>query len=140
MKPTILFADNERTVRHFCKQELEAVGFRVLLAVDGDEAIHVLDTFTADLVILDEHMPRCNGRVAARRIKQWHPDLPVILFTADPDYEGFEGPGVDATVSKSDDLSALKAAVITLLSQRTATEVSSDRGSASPTAGLALHA
>ncbi len=116
MQHTIIFADNERGIRRFCKEELEAVGYRVLLAEDGEDALDALETCAVDLVILDEHMPRCSGREAARRIKQWHPSLPLILFTADTDFERYTGSLFDVAVIKSEDLSALKAAVADLLS------------------------
>jgi DNA-binding response OmpR family regulator len=116
MKQVILFADNERGVRKFLKKELESEGFCVLLTEDGSEALEVLDRFVVDAVILDEHMPRCDGRLAARRIKKRHPTLPVILFTADQDFETYAGPEVDATIIKSEDLRPLKAALARLLS------------------------
>jgi two-component system response regulator MprA len=115
MKKTILFADNEPGIRQFCKQELEAEGFRVVLAIDGEDAVDTLRTVAVDLAILDEHMPRCSGLEAARHIKRWYPHLPVILFTADQDYERYRSPLLDAAVIKSEDLAALKAAVNELL-------------------------
>jgi len=42
MKATILFADNERGIRQYCRQELEADGFRIVLAEDGEEAVNPL--------------------------------------------------------------------------------------------------
>ncbi|MDA1052416.1 MAG: response regulator [Planctomycetota bacterium] len=126
MTHTIVFADNERSIRRFCKHELEAAGYRVLLAEDGVEAVDIVDAFSVDLVILDEHMPRCCGLEAAKRIKQWYPALPVILFTADADYEGFNSPLVDVAINKSEDLSALKASVVKLLFDSSPTNCDSD--------------
>jgi len=118
MKRTILLADDQRGIRQFCKQELEAEGFRVVAAEDGMEAVEMLDNCVADVAILDEHMPRCNGLTAAQYIKQSHPDLPIILYTADQDYERYKGPLIDAAVVKSEDLGALMAAISELLGPR----------------------
>jgi DNA-binding NtrC family response regulator len=115
MKHTILFVDDERGIRQYCKQELEAEGFNVILAEDGEGAIDVLDEHRVDLVILDEHMPRCTGRQAAKHIKRLCPDLPVILFTLDTDYERYRSQFVEATIIKSECLDSLKAAIARLL-------------------------
>lgn len=115
MRPTILFADNERGIRLFCRQELEAEGFHVVLAEDGDEAVNLVSTYTIDLAILDEHMPRCGGRESASRMKESHAALPVILFTADSFFESYSSPQVDATVIKSSDLTDLRAVIAKLL-------------------------
>ena len=116
MKTTIVFADNERRIRQYCKQELENAGYRVLLAEDGEDVLDVVETFAVDLVVLDEHMPRCNGLEAAKRLKQWYPHLPLVLYTADGDYERFQNVLFDATVIKSEDITALMTAIISSLS------------------------
>lgn len=121
MKPTILFADNERSIRQFCKLELEADGYRVLVAMDGDEAIEIARTFAVDLVVLDEHMPACSGLEAARRIKMHFPRVPVILFTADWHFEQYRSPAIDETVVKTADLNRLRQAIFALLSSGTET-------------------
>jgi len=115
MKRTILLADDQRGIRQFCKQELESAGFRVVPVEDGDEALDTLESIVVDLVILDEHMPRCSGREAARQIKQLLPNLPVILFTADPLYERYRRPWIDAVVTKSEDLALLQGEIARLL-------------------------
>jgi DNA-binding response OmpR family regulator len=115
MKHVILFADNERGIRQYIKQELEAEGYDVVLTEDGTDALDLMRQFVVDVVILDEHMPRCSGRDAARSIKQHHPDLPVILFTADTDYERFKSRSIDMAIIKSADLGQLKAAIAKLL-------------------------
>lgn len=115
MTRTILMAENERGIRLYCKQELEADGYNVLLAEDGEDAVSVLGETHVDLVVLDEHMPRCRGTEAARSIRKLHPKLPIVLFTADQDYDRLRGPMVDACVLKSEDLSQLKSAIDLLL-------------------------
>jgi CheY-like chemotaxis protein len=117
---TILIADDERGIRQFLKQELLAEGFDVMLAEDGLGAVQVLDRFVVDLVILDQHMPLSNGLETARRIRQIHPALPIVLFTADVCLENCQTPEIDAAVMKSADLGALKSVVAKLLSPEAA--------------------
>ena len=118
MPPVIVFADDERGIRRFCKEELESAGYCVLLAGDGEEASHLVDSLPVDVAVLDLHMPRCDGLEAARRIKQWHPRLPVILYTVDPDYDRYKGPLVDACVVKSENVEILRDAIEQLRSPR----------------------
>jgi len=115
MKATILFVDDQRRIRQYCKMELESAGYHVVLAEDGIDALDVLDSISVDLVILDEHMARCSGLEAAQKIRQWYPNVPIILFTLDPDYEDYSNPLVDDTVVKSDNLNALKESMARLL-------------------------
>jgi len=112
MCPTILFADNERGIRKYLKEELEAAGFQVVVVSDGVEALDVVEAMDVDLVIVDEHMPRCSGLDAAKRIKLSNPKLPVILYTADQDYQEYSSPSVNASVMKTGDLTLLKSAVV----------------------------
>lgn len=114
-KLTILLADDERGIRQYCQEELEAEGFRVILAEDGEDALAILEQLVVDLVVLDQHMPRCDGLQAAKQIKQLDAGLPVILFTADQHFERFANSSIDACVMKSDDLGKLKDEIAELL-------------------------
>ena len=118
MKPRILFADNDRRIRQYCKRELESQGYSVVLAEDGDEAAAVAESSKVDVAILDEHMPRCSGCDAARNIRRQRSDVPIILFTGDADFESFHGAFVDRTVVKSADLEPLHDAITDLLRQK----------------------
>ena len=114
-KTTILLADDERGIRQYCQEELEAEGFRVILAEDGEDALAILEQLVVDLVILDQNMPRCDGLEAAKHIKKMDADLPVILFTADQHFERLANSSIDACVMKTDDLGKLKAEIAELL-------------------------
>ncbi len=115
MKNTILYVEDERGIRKYLQLELQAAGYHVILTEDGIEALEALDSCAVDLVIMDEHMPRCNGLETARHIKLKDPTLPIILFTGDRDYEEYQSPYIDAAIIKTEDLTQLKAEVASLL-------------------------
>jgi CheY-like chemotaxis protein len=110
---TILFADDDRHVREYCKRELEEDGYRVLLSRDGSEAIGVFRREIPDLVVLDISMPRSNGLETAERLKQVEPHVPVIFFTHYDEDCLKDGRSRLATacVEKCEDLTALKQAI-----------------------------
>jgi PAS domain S-box-containing protein len=81
----ILFVDDEEQIRSFSKTMLEILGYEVILAADGLEALEI---FTAnandiDLVITDKTMPGINGLVLASKIREVRPDTPIILCSGD---------------------------------------------------------
>lgn len=59
---------------------LEEHGYRVLLAVNGEEACETLSRERVDLLVTDYRMPRMNGKELIARVRQTHPEMPVILL------------------------------------------------------------
>ncbi len=117
---TILLADDQKSIRDFCKQELEDEGYDVVLARDGQEAIDIVEQATPDLVVLDLRMPRVGGLDAVEAIHALAPGVPVILFTAnDEDCLTDRRSRLAAIcVEKSEDLSELKLAIRRSLAAR----------------------
>ncbi|PXF57718.1 MAG: hypothetical protein C4B58_09005 [Deltaproteobacteria bacterium] len=78
---TILVVDDEEIVRDLTLEILSAYGYKVLLAQDGLEAIHVYKAFehTIDLVLLDMIMPRMGGKEAYEKLKEINPDIKVLF-------------------------------------------------------------
>jgi two-component system cell cycle sensor histidine kinase/response regulator CckA len=75
---TILFAEDHESIREMAYQALTALGYRVLLACDGEQALLMAENETPALAILDVIMPRCGGPAAAERLRQKFPGLPVL--------------------------------------------------------------
>lgn len=88
---TILVVDDSITTRTLEKSILEAQGYRVLLSVDGIDALNVLrsDGAMVDLVIADVEMPRMDGFGLLQAIKAdaRMATVPVILMTSRADPE-----------------------------------------------------
>ncbi|TAL08533.1 MAG: hybrid sensor histidine kinase/response regulator, partial [Nitrospirae bacterium] len=82
--PTILVADDSVTTRTLEKSILEAHGYQVALAVDGEEALHMLRSEPMDLAIVDLQMPRLDGFQLIEQMKK-DPRLakmPVIIVSS----------------------------------------------------------
>ncbi|MEZ4386660.1 MAG: response regulator [Candidatus Krumholzibacteriia bacterium] len=81
---TILVCDDEANIRHIMDFSLEAEGFEVIEAADGDEALRLAVTAAPDLVLLDIMMPGNDGLTVCRHLKE-NPatrHIPVLLLTA----------------------------------------------------------
>lgn len=80
---TILFVDDEPHVLETGKEVLESMGYRVIVAHDGAQAI---DLFTADqdlisLIIMDVVMPKSGGVETMKKIRSIRPDVKAIFLT-----------------------------------------------------------
>jgi DNA-binding response OmpR family regulator len=78
----VLIIDDEANLRHTLTRVLQKAGCQVSGAADGASALHLLSASSYDLVYLDIHLPEMNGLEVLQKIRQSHPQLPVILFTA----------------------------------------------------------
>ncbi|MDA8389984.1 MAG: response regulator [Gammaproteobacteria bacterium] len=78
---TVLFVDDEEMLRTLCQRALEPLGYRVLVAADGIEALRIFEENRdrVDLVILDLSMPRMGGEDAFKAIQSVRDDVPVLL-------------------------------------------------------------
>lgn len=84
MTPKILVIEDESDLVTLLKYNLEAEGFEVLDAPDGEEGLLVLSEHAVDLVVLDWMLPKLSGIEVCRRIRR-RPEtknLPVIMLTA----------------------------------------------------------
>jgi len=80
-KPVILCVDDEQIPLSLRKCVLEKLGYSVLTANSGTEALEQLQRQHVDLVLTDMLMPGLSGAELAREIKQRMPQLPIILFS-----------------------------------------------------------
>jgi CheY-like chemotaxis protein len=117
---TILFADDQKNIREYCRAALAEEGYRVVLARDGFEALQRFVTEAPDLAVLDISMPRASGLDVLEQIKGLFPRTPVVLFTAHDEECLQDDRALLATacVEKSDDLAELKRVVARALKPR----------------------
>jgi len=108
----ILIADDHRVVIEGIRSalqehpEFEVVGD----AVDGLQAVESAKSLGADIVIMDVSMPNLNGIEATRQIKQFNPEIQIVIYTMYSDKElvvDLFKAGISAYVLKDDPLSDL---------------------------------
>ncbi len=80
---TLLIAEDEKEVRDLFKVLLEGLGYQVLTACDGEEAIEVLSTYQdqIDLAVLDAVMPKLSGPQVYEHILSSFPELPCLFLS-----------------------------------------------------------
>ncbi|HTT33131.1 MAG TPA: PAS domain S-box protein [Methylomirabilota bacterium] len=78
---TILLADDHDAIREMARQTLVNLGYRVLSAGDGKEALRLCESEAPAIAILDVVMPKMGGPAAAEKLLEKYGPLP-ILFTS----------------------------------------------------------
>ena len=78
---TILIVDDQETIWDFLIEALQKLGYSVLLAEDGEDAVEIYrnNPGEIDLVLLDMVMPRLDGPEAFRRIRAFDPKARILL-------------------------------------------------------------
>src|SRR6185436_6699062 len=69
MMQTILVVEDNELSRDALSRRLERRGYRVLLAVDGEQAVSIGRAELPDLILMDLGLPRVDGWEATRRLK-----------------------------------------------------------------------
>jgi DNA-binding response OmpR family regulator len=81
----ILIVDDEASLRQTLARILQRAGFEVTSTATGVEGLALLSQHPFDLVYLDIRMPDMSGLEVLKTIHANFPELPIILFTAQPD-------------------------------------------------------
>src|SRR6476661_5228218 len=83
MSKRILIIDDEENIRRVTRLTLQAAGYGVGEATDGERGLEAFgDGSTWDAVLLDQRMPGMDGLETLRRIKERQPKARVIMATA----------------------------------------------------------
>jgi two-component system response regulator MprA len=80
--PTVLVAEDDRSVRDSLARVLRFEGYDVQTANDGAEALEAVATRLPDVVVMDVMMPNVDGLTACRMMRDRHPALPILMLTA----------------------------------------------------------
>lgn len=81
-KPTILYVEDDETLKFITSDNLEREQFTVITATDGMEAWDLFRKQTPDICVLDVNLPRMDGFTLARNIRESNQDVPIIFVTA----------------------------------------------------------
>lgn len=81
----ILIIDDEPVLRKTLARVLQQAGFEVTTAENGEQGLDLLQGSNFDLAYMDLRMPGLSGLDVLNLIHARYPNMPVILFTAQPD-------------------------------------------------------
>jgi ligand-binding sensor domain-containing protein/signal transduction histidine kinase/DNA-binding response OmpR family regulator len=121
-RPNLLLVEDNKEILNYISQELKQK-YNVLSALNGQEAIGILESENISIVVSDIMMPVMDGIDLCKRIKSdfQHSHVPIILITAknslQSKIEGLEV-GADAYIEKPFSLDHLQAQITNLLSNR----------------------
>ena len=114
---TILVVDDDKNLRRLYKYELEAEGYRVVLAENGREALEQVSREVPDLVLMDIRMPELDGLEAMAHALKKHGRIPILLNSAYSSYQdNFLAWAAEGYLIKSSDLEPMKKKIRDILS------------------------
>src|SRR6201999_479422 len=76
---TIFIAEDHESIREMARQTLVSLGYRVLSASDGEEALRLAEHERPSLAILDVIMPKMGGSAAAGQLARKHSSVRVVF-------------------------------------------------------------
>ena len=80
-KETILVVDDEASIRRILETRLSMIGYQVVTACDGEEALEIFRRAHPDLVVLDVMMPKLDGYGVCQELRK-ESDVPIVMLTA----------------------------------------------------------
>jgi two-component system, cell cycle sensor histidine kinase and response regulator CckA len=80
---TVLLVEDEEDLRHVARRALEAAGYTVLVAADGQQALDAMAQYPGEIQLLltDVVMPNLGGRALAQRLRQVRPGVIVLYMS-----------------------------------------------------------
>jgi two-component system KDP operon response regulator KdpE len=79
--PLVLVVEDEASIRRALEINLEAQGYRVVLAVDGPSALQLAARHHPDLVLLDLGLPGLDGTAVIEGVRGWS-TVPIVVLSA----------------------------------------------------------
>jgi CheY-like chemotaxis protein len=125
----ILLAEDNRVNQAVASRLLAKLGYILIIANNGQEAIDLLKQQTFDLVLMDVQMPEMDGISATKRIREYekstHGHIPIIAMTAHvmkEDRARCLAAGMDGYVTKPISSEEVEAAILTALDETPETD------------------
>jgi two-component system cell cycle response regulator DivK len=121
--PTVMVVEDFEDNRFMMRRLLEMSGYRVLEAVNGEEAVELAYRERPQLILMDLSLPQLDGLAATRRIRQYPDmrDVPIVAVSAH-DTADFHADalaaGCNDYVTKPIDFDQLEALLSRLLPKR----------------------
>ena len=84
---TVLAVDDDPKILRLIANHLGGVGFKVLLALNVNEAIHQASLHHPQAIVLDLIMPQLDGFETLTRVREWYTDPVIILSATDQEEE-----------------------------------------------------
>ena len=126
---TVLIVDDDSSARRALRVTLAGMGFTVVEAARGEEALSLVRATWFDAVLLDIDMPGMGGIEACRAIRHSVPRLPVLMWTVldseDDKVSAFEA-GADDYITKPFHVRELTARVRSAVRRRSAQDTNND--------------
>ncbi len=117
----ILIVEDEKNIADGLRYNLEADGFKVETAYDGEMALKILEHYDFDAIVLDVMLPKTNGFTVAKTLREAENFTPILMLTAlgkpEDVLQGFEA-GADDYLPKPFDLTVFLARINGLLRRR----------------------
>ena len=84
---TVLAIDDDPSLRGIVRRMLEAEGFHIEEASDGESALRLIQARAEpfDLVLTDLSMPHVDGRQVSEILRRYRPSVALLCMSADPD-------------------------------------------------------
>jgi DNA-binding response OmpR family regulator len=116
MNERILVVEGEKNLRSLYRNELQALGYDVITAANGQGALEKLKQEPVDLIVLDLVLPDGIGFDYLEKFITIKRNVKLVIHTAYPSYKGdFHSWVADAFLTKSFDLSELKNTISSVL-------------------------
>jgi two-component system cell cycle sensor histidine kinase/response regulator CckA len=98
---TILLVEDQDGIRDLVREVLQAGGYTVLCAEDGNQALQMADEYKLPihLLLTDVVMPNLGGQELAHRLAQPRPHMKVLYMSGYPDHATWDGDLVDETAA-----------------------------------------
>jgi OmpR family response regulator RpaB len=80
-KEKVLVVDDEPSIRRILEARLSMIGYHVITAVNGEEALLIFKEELPNLIILDVMMPKLDGYGVCQEIRK-ESSVPIIMLTA----------------------------------------------------------
>lgn len=117
---TLLWIDDYEPGLALYKAVFEGFGFNVITAARGRKGLDLAASHHIDAVVVDYEMPEMDGEQVAASLKDFYPDLPVVLFTGSDTISHRARNLVDAVCDKAGPRNELLATIRGVMGDSTA--------------------